>query len=37
VRVDLRGFHVLVTEQFLHRADVIAVLQKMRCETMATM
>src|SRR6476659_5616012 len=30
VRVDHRRAHTLVAEQFLHRADVVAVLEEMR-------
>jgi hypothetical protein len=34
VRVHLRGGHVLVPEQFLHRADVVAGLEQVRGERM---
>jgi hypothetical protein len=35
--VDHRGRDVLVAEQLLHRADVVASLQNMGCERMAPM
>ena len=37
VRVDHRRLHVGVTEQFLHRADVVARLQEVRCKGVAPM
>lgn len=33
--IDLRGLHILVAQQFLDRADVIAVFKQMAGETMA--
>jgi hypothetical protein len=33
--IDHGGTHVLVSQEFLHRPDIIAVLQQMRSETMA--
>src|SRR3954447_3693375 len=35
VRVDHRRAHVLVAEELLHRADVVAVLEKVRGERVA--
>ena len=37
VRVDHRRAHIAVAQQFLHRANVVASLQQMRGEGMATM
>ena len=33
MRVNLRRLHTLMTQQFLHGADVIMLLQHLRCET----
>ena len=35
VRVDHRGQHIFVTEQFLHSADIIPVFQQMSSKTVA--
>lgn len=35
VRVDLRGAHIAVAEQFLHRTDVVAVFQQVRCKAVS--
>jgi len=34
---DHGGTHVLVSQEFLHRTDIVAVLQKMGGETVATL
>jgi hypothetical protein len=33
--IDHRGFDIGMTQKFLHRADVVAILEQMRCEGMA--
>lgn len=35
MRVDLRGSHVAVAEQFLDGADVVAALEEVGCEAVA--
>jgi len=35
VSINHRRFHILVSEQFLHRADIIAVLQQVGGEAVA--
>jgi hypothetical protein len=35
VRLDHRRVHILVTQQFLHRPDIVALLEQMRREAVA--
>src|SRR5688572_254281 len=35
MRVNHLGFHIGMTEQFLHRADVVAAVEQMRCKAVA--
>ena len=37
VGIDHGGTHVLVPQEFLHRTDIVTVLQKMRRQTVATL